>query len=347
MHRITTLLIGVATAAAIDSACPGEAVEAFFDGPSLDRWMYPFNQTPGYRVTGSTFGAFLFDPPTFDNRDGQVLVAYDTGTQVESGLGEAAYSITAATLVMQHDKDRVFIYDPTFDSYTAFLDPNHEDFVEDADPGQPLELYGTGYRGGFDTFTFTEDGPFGFGDPTSPGIRNAFSLGFDDLDEAVDVSNSVREEWDPMPWALGTIDGLDPGEPVPQDSEVVFEINVADVNVQGYFQTALNVGKLDLCLSSHTFVDPYGESPSYYLRENPLVIDGIVNAGQLTLTVEINSEPPCPADVNDDGVVDIDDLFAVLGGWGTCDGCPEDVNDDDLVNIDDVFEVLGAWGDCP
>lgn len=59
------------------------------------------------------------------------------------------------------------------------------------------------------------------------------------------------------------------------------------------------------------------------------------------------SGTPCPADVNQDGTVDIDDLFAVLGAWGTCDGCPEDVNDDDLVNIDDVFEVLGAWGDCP
>ncbi|MAJ46544.1 MAG: hypothetical protein CBC35_04470, partial [Planctomycetes bacterium TMED75] len=26
------------------------------DTPSLDRWMYPFNQTPGFRPGGSVFG---------------------------------------------------------------------------------------------------------------------------------------------------------------------------------------------------------------------------------------------------------------------------------------------------
>ncbi|UCD74906.1 MAG: FG-GAP repeat protein [Phycisphaerales bacterium] len=56
---------------------------------------------------------------------------------------------------------------------------------------------------------------------------------------------------------------------------------------------------------------------------------------------------PCPADVNDDDVVNIDDLFAVLAAWGTCDNCPEDINDDGKVNIDEVFAVLGAWGPCP
>ena len=48
-------------------------------------------------------------------------------------------------------------------------------------------------------------------------------------------------------------------------------------------------------------------------------------------------------DVNDDGVVDIDDIFAVLAAWGACPGCPEDVNEDDVVNIDDIFEVLANW----
>lgn len=55
----------------------------------------------------------------------------------------------------------------------------------------------------------------------------------------------------------------------------------------------------------------------------------------------------CPADVNGDAVVDIDDLFQVLGQWGPCDDCAEDVTDDGTVNIEDVFAVLGAWGPCP
>ena len=54
----------------------------------------------------------------------------------------------------------------------------------------------------------------------------------------------------------------------------------------------------------------------------------------------------CPEDVNDTGVVDIDDLFQVLGAWGPCEGCVEDINGDGIVDIDDVFEVLAGWGPC-
>ncbi|UCD74468.1 MAG: hypothetical protein JSV91_11850 [Phycisphaerales bacterium] len=54
----------------------------------------------------------------------------------------------------------------------------------------------------------------------------------------------------------------------------------------------------------------------------------------------------CPEDVNDTGVVDIDDLFQVLGAWGPCDECVEDINADGVVDIDDVFAVLAGWGPC-
>ncbi|UCD75648.1 MAG: M28 family peptidase [Phycisphaerales bacterium] len=63
--------------------------------------------------------------------------------------------------------------------------------------------------------------------------------------------------------------------------------------------------------------------------------------------VALDCNDPCPADVNDDDVVDIDDIFQVLGAWGACDDCPEDINDDGIVDIDDIFEVLGNWGPCP
>lgn len=51
-------------------------------------------------------------------------------------------------------------------------------------------------------------------------------------------------------------------------------------------------------------------------------------------------------DVNSDGVVDIDDVFAILADWGPCDDpsdCPADVNGDENVDIDDLFEVLANW----
>lgn len=61
---------------------------------------------------------------------------------------------------------------------------------------------------------------------------------------------------------------------------------------------------------------------------------------------EFQAVNDCPADVNCDRTVDIDDLFAILGNWGSCDDCPEDVNDDGVVDVDDVFEILSQWGPC-
>ncbi|UCD76175.1 MAG: hypothetical protein JSV91_04480 [Phycisphaerales bacterium] len=79
---------------------------------------------------------------------------------------------------------------------------------------------------------------------------------------------------------------------------------------------------------------------------------GVMTGGDFTITGGFwaGSPPPgepCPADVNDDGKVNIDDLFQILGAWGTCDECPEDINDDGKVNIDDLFIILGQWGPCP
>ncbi len=55
----------------------------------------------------------------------------------------------------------------------------------------------------------------------------------------------------------------------------------------------------------------------------------------------------CPADITDDGVVDVLDLLAVLSAWGPCEpDCPEDINDDGTVDVLDLLEVLSAWGPC-
>ena len=83
------------------------------------------------------------------------------------------------------------------------------------------------------------------------------------------------------------------------------------------------------------------------------------------------SEPPevesisynfCFGDVNGSGGVNIDDLLAVINGWGNCPPlpmgvstgplppCPPDVSPhicgDGLVNIDDLLVVINNWGPC-
>jgi sugar lactone lactonase YvrE len=54
----------------------------------------------------------------------------------------------------------------------------------------------------------------------------------------------------------------------------------------------------------------------------------------------------CPADLNQDGVVDALDLLILLDAWGPCPGCPEDLNGDGEVGVLDLLLMLDAWGPC-
>lgn len=78
---------------------------------------------------------------------------------------------------------------------------------------------------------------------------------------------------------------------------------------------------------------------------------GFGPGGGGTLGVLINrtggAAPPCPADVNGDGVVSFPDLIIVLTDWGPCPGCPADVDGNGSVEFGDLLAVLGAWGACP
>lgn len=70
--------------------------------------------------------------------------------------------------------------------------------------------------------------------------------------------------------------------------------------------------------------------------------------GSDSVTVLLSPANPRPADVNRDGVVDIDDLFEILGNWGPCPDepqmCPADVDEDSSVDVDDIFALLADWG---
>jgi ribosomal protein L24E len=53
--------------------------------------------------------------------------------------------------------------------------------------------------------------------------------------------------------------------------------------------------------------------------------------------------PICP-DVNSDGIIDPNDIMAIIWAWGTCDTCSEDLNDDGMVNLNDLMIVIDSWG---
>lgn len=58
------------------------------------------------------------------------------------------------------------------------------------------------------------------------------------------------------------------------------------------------------------------------------------------------SVDPCPSDITGDGVVNVNDLLAVISAWGSGSG-PADVTGDGFVNVNDLLAVISAWGPCP
>jgi hypothetical protein len=90
----------------------------------------------------------------------------------------------------------------------------------------------------------------------------------------------------------------------------------------------------------------------------PVLMDGDIDvfipgtADGVSFTLRGPGDAPitCPADLNDDGVVDGLDLLVLLGNWGSCDNCNDctaDLNNDCIVDGLDLLLLLADWGECP
>ncbi len=237
------------------------------DEPSDDRWMYPANGTPGSRAQAPSFSA-LPDSGGLDDRWGFFLFAFDTSAVVPAGLDPAAYRIRSITLSAAVGLDDTFDYDPTPDSHLSHGTPTTPAAEADGDPGRPVELSGAGFRNGFTAASFREDSDHGSG---APGTRNAFPLGFDGSAVARDISNNVSEGFDPLVWATGTTDTLDPGDPVPAETEFRFAIDTSLPGVAAYLRQGLADGRLWFTLHSlHSATQGGGERASWLTRDDAI-----------------------------------------------------------------------------
>ncbi len=54
----------------------------------------------------------------------------------------------------------------------------------------------------------------------------------------------------------------------------------------------------------------------------------------------------CPADIDGDGTVGINDFLDLLAAWGPNPGHPADIDGDGTVGINDFLTLLAAWGPC-
>lgn len=232
---------------------------------AFDRWMYPFNITPGSRIQAPTFGAVGSEG--FDERDGQLVIGLNTAVLgVANELLPRQYKINSATLTLTETFGG-YSYDPTYDSFQTYLDPESTQFQEDEDAGRPIELYGVGFRNGFTEFGWVEgvasEAPsFGpstpFGGEGGRGKRARGVFATDAL--GADVSNNVdslaggANGFDPTPFAVARLVKdeveLGVGETVTALTKWVFEIDVANEAIQSYLANALSTGQLGFSVTS-------------------------------------------------------------------------------------------------
>lgn len=319
------------------------SISVTYTTPTGDRWNYPFNPTPGLRPTASVFGGEA-GSPFFDNRDGQMVVVFDTSADITPGLSLGRYIVLNARLTLEFASDLSIAYDESTDPWQCFLPTSDPRYLKDADPGQPIELFGTGFRNGWSPANWVETTPYAPPGQSllQPGIRNAYALGFDGSGNLVDVSSSVRAEFSPDPFAIGYVPDVAPGDLIPIGSKCIFDLATDNPIVEGYLQQSMVEGKVILSITSLAKVVQQGTLfPAFYTKENPLVPKGLAHPAKLEMTVLLYE---CvTGDFDCDGVVGSVDLALLLGAWGS--STPTyDLDGDGDVGASDIGILLGAWG---
>ncbi len=319
-----------------------QIVDLTYDAPTLDRWNYPFNGSPGTRLSASTFGAVLLDG--FDDHDAQFVLGFETDADVATGLDTTQYQVLEATVTITNTNGGVFRYDSTYDTYDTyqFLDDSL-----DPDPGRPVHLWALGYRNGYDQTTWDEYSTFGGTPSVEPTqeSRHAFAAYFPtEGSMPVDISNNLKQQFDPTPMAIAHTDAVAPGELVPADTEFRFDVDLCQPGVKHYLAQGLSLGEVRFAVTSlHDANGGKGGGtgdvlyPFWYTRENP-----VAQILGLTSTLHLRVRVGSPGDYNADGVFNFFDVSAFLGDF-TAGSLDADLNGDCSLNFFDVSAFLTAF----
>ncbi|MCA9150827.1 MAG: hypothetical protein KDA92_16060, partial [Planctomycetales bacterium] len=307
---------------------------------AFDRWMYPFNATPGSRASGSLFGSGL--SPSFDDRDAQIILGFD---MAEAAALSADHALTAISLQVTTAADHTFEFDGTTDLPSSYI---NEELDEDV--GRPIELFGVGTRNGYDGLSLgnsSESNAFLESSPYSaiPGVfrssRSAFAAAFID-GQLTDVSNAISENHWAEPWAIAdTI--LSPGIAVPIETALRFDLPLADESIRKYLDAGFDRGELFFALTSlHTAAQAGPASyPSLYLDA------GGISLGP-TATLHLEFEPVQAGDFNHDGTLNLHDIELLSAAIQRNVGeLAYDVNRDEQLTLADqtfwVHELQQTW----
>jgi len=321
------------------------AEQASWSAPHLDTWFYhnAFGGV-GTRWTGPTWsGGFVlnssgdeFEPHSAaaPSRHGMTLVAFNTATQIATGLQPSRYEIRSVTvtLTMQSSSGGLISYDPTPDTRAELL----ADFISNQyDAERPMELYGVGFRGGYTGYEFQNGTP---GPPlldeapaTFPYLPNdggyiAYPIVADTAQPLsyIDVSNSITGgfsetapghftlPFEVIPWAVGQTN-LAPGALIPDNTTFTFQLDLDLPGVRPYVQQALASGALGFFFSSLHTTGEFGSGggyPQWYLKE-------FVGGTPATLVIDYTILTTLSGDYNSDGTVDAADYVTWRKGDNT------------------------------
>ena len=319
----------------------GEVYVVEIEKPEFDRWMYPYNASVGTRENAPTFSSIGGGYEEFDDRDAQILLSFATLDFIDPNLGKNKYDIIEATVEITLSNSDL-IFDATSDAWQTYLLDGGE---SDTDLGRPIELFGAGFRGEFDGWSFGESGPFPFGAVRRE--RNVYPLSFTPGLGPIDASNNVLDQFDSTPFSVGIAVGIEAGQPMPSETVMRFSIDVNDPDIQCYLRQEMNQGLASFVLSSlHEAQQPGFRGflqPAFHMKESWLVYYEIAEAAQLYLTVEV-LDNSIPEDLDGNGVVNVEDLLIALSDWGVCTCCRSDLDGNGEININDLLAIIGAWG---
>ena len=326
----------------------GVAVGEEFDvslPTNADRWMYPFNATPGTRLGGSVFGYLPYPAETsFDNRDGQIIVAFDTSGLIPMDAGQENYEIDSLVVEITLSGELSSPIDPTVDEWQTYLPATAKQWEPDEDIGRPIELFAAGFRYDYnrlnwlETTVFSDQGAFG------TNHRSVFAAGIAKDGELFEVSSNFNDQYTAEPLSVATFPGYSVGEIAPEGAVASFEINLDSPAVRGWVGESLDQGRIVFAVTS-LVTAAQGDSvlTQFYLREHPLVGAGVRSAATIKVVGRISEGCNVTGDLNGDCVVNGADLGIFLSQWNT--GSPiADLSGNGFVDGEDLGILLSAWG---
>ncbi|MGB0715486.1 MAG: hypothetical protein ACPGXK_06390 [Phycisphaerae bacterium] len=306
---------------AVSTASAG--VEHRFDTPSDDAWHYPFNFTPGFRPLGGVFSPGGVDD--FNDRDGILILAWDTTELIAPGQALSAYDIQGLSVTVTNFAASFLVPewtpDLTVDEWYTYYTGNQAD----TDPGRPIELFGVGFGPAYDVDTWTEGDNFVGATQNENRPRDPFPMTFDEVTgQELHLEDNLRGTqneslvpplcdspddscpFTPIPWAIGHPQDYTPGsQQVPFDIRFDIDLDAADELVRAYFQEGLQRGRVIVSISSLLVTVQQGSSvgyPNVFMKEG-VSFDPLGKAASLTVTLA--SE--VTGDVEPDGLVSLSD----------------------------------------